>query len=174
MKHFRNLGMAVVIAITLAGCSSTSKQEEAAAVRAAEAVADADRSSVQAFGAVRVKFDKKGNWTEISSLASAGVPDNDDPRINDAAMKLAATEAKRNIVTFLGTTVGYNTITKTSRLGDDIQIKSTDNVYERANALLKGLVIDQQYSEGDRVFARAVIRKTELGAAKQIRRDMLK
>lgn len=154
-----------VVCVLLSGCSMFGSKEKEVAVE--------QTNQIQQFGSVQVRFDKKGVWTEITSTASAGVH-SDEPRVADAAMKLASTDAKRNIATFLGSTVGYNTITKTGRNGDDVRIQSTDTVTERASALLKGMVVDQQYVEGDRAYARVAIRRNELGAAKQIRIDMMK
>jgi hypothetical protein len=166
MIRFLMISLALFV---LGGCTSNSIRNEP--ITSPTSVTTMGETTQQ-FGSVVVTIDKHGQWVQLVSVGSAALV-SEDPKHIDDALKRARASAYQNIVKFMGNQVSSKTISRAENEADLITHSGSDVTTERAAGLVKGVTFDQQYVEGDRVFARAVVSPKTVNSASQVRASML-
>lgn len=159
MKLITRMMICAVALTALAGCAVTNNKSS---IHLVAPVAQQISATSRQYGGVTVTTNQQGVWTEIASMESVIIGLDGGRDLQKAAFHVALSYAKQNIVVFVSSSVGYNTIVRPPRDRNDR--RTNEAIYDHSSAILRGVVIDQMWIEGDRAYVRVVVRRADIAA----------
>lgn len=184
--------IAIIGALFLAACSSTSQPTREQIAAAAQAQAEAATTTAAfAGGNLKLTFGKDGQWLRITSTATANILGNDS---GSTAKTVATMKANRQIAEFLNTELnskrGLLTVARSVEGGakdaadpesDDVDSQSTataqkvrESIVQSSRAILRGGLVEGEYIDQDKrqAVVVVVVDRNSVEAVKNIRISM--
>lgn len=176
MHPFKRLAAATCAAIAAcliaSGCSSAPPKVASAKHHHRRPV---DATFDQPNGSIKLSFDADGNFTALKSTSVAPILA-DTAAGDQAAITVAAAQAKRNIAEFLSNEIhSTKTITnlaKASDAGNSYAQEVTDRIGDNATALLRGAYISKQTLDQDTAKVEISITRETVNAAMDLAHAM--